>query len=260
MVGKTCHMATSCFGERLKEVRGSRTLAQIAEAVGVTEATVSRWETGKREPRGREIVKLAEHLNVDPRYFTGDIDTILPYGSGASATAGSVVPLRSYTDEEILELWQEHEWEEPTTRRRITFEEFRENFVGRGNEPLPDRPAWVTDLMTHVDRSGEVAAAAILDQKEAFVSAVEQQRREYNELLRGFMSTMTALMEEVRGLREDARATQPAQPTRSPASGRAAARRGAEGRAGAGPGGESPEAETGPASGKKRHGRGGART
>jgi transcriptional regulator with XRE-family HTH domain len=40
--------------------KNSLTLAQLAEQLGVSLATVSRWETGQREPRGRELAKIVE--------------------------------------------------------------------------------------------------------------------------------------------------------------------------------------------------------
>jgi len=43
---------------------GMRTMA---EALGVSVATVSRWETGKMTPRDELKVEIAEYLDVDVR-------------------------------------------------------------------------------------------------------------------------------------------------------------------------------------------------
>ena len=54
------------IGENIKSLRESRgiTQAQLGDAVGVSEKTVSAWETGKREPRIGTVEKLAEFLGV----------------------------------------------------------------------------------------------------------------------------------------------------------------------------------------------------
>ena len=48
------------------------TLAQIAEQIGVTEATVQRWESGNiKSLRHERITKLAEILGVSPAVLMG---------------------------------------------------------------------------------------------------------------------------------------------------------------------------------------------
>ena len=47
------------------------TLKQVADAVGVSEATVQRWEAGTMSIRYNRIVKLAEVLHVNPQEFFG---------------------------------------------------------------------------------------------------------------------------------------------------------------------------------------------
>lgn len=47
------------------------TLKQVADAVGVSEATVQRWEAGTMSIRYDRIVKLAEVLHVNPQEFFG---------------------------------------------------------------------------------------------------------------------------------------------------------------------------------------------
>jgi len=51
---------------KLKEIRKARGLKQgdIAKALGVTQATVSFYEQGKREPDLKTLRKLATALNV----------------------------------------------------------------------------------------------------------------------------------------------------------------------------------------------------
>ena len=49
---------------RAARLRAKLSQADIARAVGVTEATVSRWESGVRRPRREEAKRLAALLQV----------------------------------------------------------------------------------------------------------------------------------------------------------------------------------------------------
>lgn len=53
----------------LRELRQSRFLEQreLAQLMGVSEASISNWETGKKRPRLSHIRKLAELLGVPPK-------------------------------------------------------------------------------------------------------------------------------------------------------------------------------------------------
>ena len=55
--------------QRRKEL--GLTLKQVADAVGVSEATVQRWEAGTMSIRYNRVVKLAEVLRVNPQEFFG---------------------------------------------------------------------------------------------------------------------------------------------------------------------------------------------
>lgn len=49
------------IGERLRKLRGSRTLDDVAKAVGVTPMAVSLWERGERIPGDDMKVKLSQY-------------------------------------------------------------------------------------------------------------------------------------------------------------------------------------------------------
>lgn len=74
---------SSVLKQRRKEL--GLTLLQIADAVGVTEATVQRWESGNiKSVRHEKIAKLAEILNVSPAALMGweeSSETIYPFPS-----------------------------------------------------------------------------------------------------------------------------------------------------------------------------------
>ena len=58
---------------RIKEVRKKKglSLQQVADAVGVGNNTISRYETGKREPKLETWQKLATFFNVSIPYLQG---------------------------------------------------------------------------------------------------------------------------------------------------------------------------------------------
>lgn len=61
---------STALKQRRKEL--GLTLAQIADAMGVTEATVQRWESGNiKSIRYEKIGKLAEVLNISPAILMG---------------------------------------------------------------------------------------------------------------------------------------------------------------------------------------------
>lgn len=49
------------IGERLRRLRSSRTLAEVAKELGVTEMAVSLWERGERMPSDDMKVKIANY-------------------------------------------------------------------------------------------------------------------------------------------------------------------------------------------------------
>lgn len=63
------------FGARLKEARKARGLTglDLQERTGISNTSISRWETGKRAPKGEFVTKLARELGVTERWLmTGD--------------------------------------------------------------------------------------------------------------------------------------------------------------------------------------------
>ncbi len=59
--------------EKLRKEKGL-TLQQVADAIGVGNNTISRYENGKREPKLETWLKLAEFFNVPVAYLQGVSD------------------------------------------------------------------------------------------------------------------------------------------------------------------------------------------
>lgn len=58
---------------RLKELRKEKGLSQLRLATDLhtTQNTISRYETGEREPGIAELIKIADYFNVSVDYLIG---------------------------------------------------------------------------------------------------------------------------------------------------------------------------------------------
>ena len=61
------------FAERLKDLRmeSNLTQKQLASKLGVTHASVSRWESDIHEPKQSELVAVAKFFRVSTDYLSG---------------------------------------------------------------------------------------------------------------------------------------------------------------------------------------------
>lgn len=64
------------FKERLKELRSEKELSQtqLAKELGVSQRSVSNWETGVRQPDFETLEKLANFFAVSTDYLLGLTD------------------------------------------------------------------------------------------------------------------------------------------------------------------------------------------
>jgi len=58
---------------RLKELRKKKGISQLrlATDLNTTQNTISRYETGEREPGIYELIKIADYFNVSVDYLIG---------------------------------------------------------------------------------------------------------------------------------------------------------------------------------------------
>lgn len=84
------------FSERLSELRQENNIPQrtAAQDLGISQALLSHYENGIREPRFAFVVKACEYYGVSADYILGRTDTrvnpMLSTGSGAEQESGSV--------------------------------------------------------------------------------------------------------------------------------------------------------------------------
>lgn len=64
------------FQERIKELRIQSNLSQmaLAEATGISQSAIAKWELGKTEPTASAIVTLAEFFGETSDYLLGLTD------------------------------------------------------------------------------------------------------------------------------------------------------------------------------------------
>ncbi len=64
------------FSQRLKELRKEKDLSQaeLAKEIGVSQRSVSSWETGFRQPDFETLEILAKYFNVTTDYLLGISD------------------------------------------------------------------------------------------------------------------------------------------------------------------------------------------
>lgn len=65
-------MDSKKIGERLKKLRGNKTLDTVASDLGVTKMAVSLWERGERVPNDEMKIRIAQYYkrSVSFLFFT----------------------------------------------------------------------------------------------------------------------------------------------------------------------------------------------
>ena len=58
---------------RIREIRKAKGISQLKMAMGLNtnQNTISRYETGEREPGINELIKIADYFNVSVDYLLG---------------------------------------------------------------------------------------------------------------------------------------------------------------------------------------------
>jgi transcriptional regulator with XRE-family HTH domain len=70
------------IGKRLRTLRGSRSLDEVAKALGVTPMAVSLWERGERVPNDNLKIKIATYYkrSVTTIFFADKVNKTLTGG------------------------------------------------------------------------------------------------------------------------------------------------------------------------------------
>ncbi len=64
------------YPQRIKELREQAHLSQmgLANATGISQSSIARWELGKAEPSASNIITLSEFFGESADYILGLID------------------------------------------------------------------------------------------------------------------------------------------------------------------------------------------
>ncbi|MBQ7216503.1 MAG: helix-turn-helix transcriptional regulator [Synergistaceae bacterium] len=132
------------YGERAKRRRKELGLSgeKVAEALGTTRVTVSRWESDTSEPDDRTKMALAKVLNTSVAYLIGETDN--PNISETGTGDGSLVVGAVLSDESSKETLHKE------TPGKLVFKQ------GDCYIEVPDTPSnqvWFKELTASVIRS-----------------------------------------------------------------------------------------------------------
>jgi transcriptional regulator with XRE-family HTH domain len=84
------HITKSFFGQRIRDYRKKRgwSQTQAAKIMGVQRTSLNRWEHGHEMPRGENVAKLMDHLQIpiglserEPSTHEGTCQLVLPFDS-----------------------------------------------------------------------------------------------------------------------------------------------------------------------------------
>lgn len=92
------------IGEKIQILREELNLNQreLADLVGITEATLSRYENNKREPKGLILAKLAKTLNVSTDYLLDETLTKkIPYGNHNELSKNEIIDIEKEAEKMI---------------------------------------------------------------------------------------------------------------------------------------------------------------
>ena len=68
-------MNSKAIGEKLKKLRGKKSMREVADAVGVAPTTICMYESGERVPKDEIKVRLAKYFNssVEDIFFAEQV-------------------------------------------------------------------------------------------------------------------------------------------------------------------------------------------
>ncbi len=104
-------ISRGAFMNIVKELRKKHNIQQkeLASIIGVAQPTISEWETGKKDPSGERLQKLAEFFQVDELDILGRgmyIKERTPITNEARIVSGGIDKLPKEQREQILNVFK----------------------------------------------------------------------------------------------------------------------------------------------------------
>lgn len=106
------NLVQDLFSRRLKRLRRKKgvTMVELAEMIGMSQATISEWEKGNKFPRSGALQQLANYFDVPMEYFFKEsalptVDLVnIPFHMSISAAALSIVGEASDDGAEFIKI------------------------------------------------------------------------------------------------------------------------------------------------------------
>ncbi len=97
------------LSRRLREQREQKKMTQeeLGRIFGVDRATISRYETGDREPDYELVKKFADFFGVTTDYLLGRTDIRTPLDSESNTDAAAKIVAALQNNPELLDFWTE---------------------------------------------------------------------------------------------------------------------------------------------------------
>lgn len=167
-------MKNITFAERLKEARKAAKLSQeaLAKKIGRTKSTISRWESGERNPKMFEMIELENILGISAETLMYGTEKINPISPFIEETVEAMKKLEEPRQKLVLDtansqLKEQKEEEEkkkenliPLKKKKITDEELWEivehGVANDGSEQTDTEKQFFFNLLReHLDNDDE---------------------------------------------------------------------------------------------------------
>lgn len=87
------------IGKKLRELRGDKTLQEVADALGITRVSLGYYEKGERKPDSDMIIKIARYYGVSSDYILG-----ISSSYSGDINLSYLVENTRFSEDEILKL------------------------------------------------------------------------------------------------------------------------------------------------------------
>lgn len=67
------------FSDKLRELRGKRSIQEASEHIGISRVALTRYETGERKPNIEILHKICKYYNVTSDYLIGIDNNLSDY-------------------------------------------------------------------------------------------------------------------------------------------------------------------------------------
>lgn len=121
--------------ERIKAARKSLGITQktLGERLGVTQATIQQYESGKRKPKTETLIRIAKALNIqlrelDPRFFGDKMPDMVIDKDGVKYYSGAITNVIDITEIDPLYVYDDT-WIERLGKTVEALPEERKQFV-----------------------------------------------------------------------------------------------------------------------------------